>query len=315
LLISAVVGQYCNSGPSSSSDTNIGPVTLVGENGSGIQDVSNCPKTIGPRDLTNLFAEITPGKSYTLQYNTTTCGYFYTSLVGAWIDYNKNTIFEPSESLFPFMRWNTAGQGKADFTVPTNLDVSGPTRLRVQLQETSNSTIDPCSYFSYGGTKDFTVNISKINVYCASGPTSQEDTHLGPAIILGAKNDIVQYANPCPGTLGPQNFTTLSADFEKSKTYPFSISVITCNKVYPNLQTTGWIDFNGDGVWSESERVLPATSHFGAIFFDVTIPDDAITGPVSARFMVQEVASNQTSIGPCDMFKYGGTHDYPLQIL
>jgi len=112
----------------------------------------------------------------------------------------------------------------------------------------------------------------------------------------------------------PKNFTDLTADFLTGKSYRFSISTITCNKPYPLLLTSAWIDFDASGDWSEEERVLPATNHFGAIFFDVTIPADAKVGPTSMRAMVQETSVGQQTIQPCDNFKYGGTQDYPLQI-
>jgi hypothetical protein len=169
--------------------------------------------------------------------------------------------------------------------------------------------------FSYGGTKDFTVNLRASNPYCSSGPTQQEDTHLGPLIFRGERNDIVQYAPPCPGTLGPQNFTDLLADLRQGSTYPLALSVVTCNKEYPNILTAVWIDFNSNGVWEDNEQVVAPNTHFGAIFTQVTVPVDAVVGPTSMRAMVQEVSAGQTSIGPCDQFRWGGTQDYPLRIL
>jgi len=311
LLVSTAVGQYCVSGPQSFADTNIGAVTLAGDS-SIIQDGSDCPKVLGPKDLTNLTADIAPGKKYTLSFQVTACGYVYEHVVGAWIDYNKNGLFEPTENVF-YLKGTVANAYTQEFVVPA-LDTRGVTRLRLQVQETSGTTIDPCSSFYYGATKDFSINLLPTNLYCNSGPTSDEDTSLGPAIFLGEKQDIVQYANPCPGNLGPRNFTDQRADIEAGKDYTFAFSVVTCNKPYPNILSSVWIDFDGNQVFDSNEQLLSPTPRFGAIFVTFTVPSSARKGPTSMRTMVQEMAKGGNTIGPCDMFQYGATYDYPILI-
>jgi len=310
-LVSAAVGQYCNSGPSSSSDTNLGPVNLVGET-SGISDNSDCPKTIGPKDLTNLVADVSSGKSYTLNFSITACGYVYQFVVGAWADYNKNGLFEETEKLFSVMG-STSGVYTQNFTVP-KLDTRGLTRLRVQVQESSSPTIDPCSMFYYGATKDFSVDLRPANNYCECGPTSDQDTSLGPLIFLGEKKDIIQYANPCPGNLGPRNFTDQQAELFIGNSYTIAFSVVTCNKPYPKILSSIWIDWDANQVFDESERVLQPNARFGSIFVPVTVPANAVPGPTSMRTMVQEMVQGGVAIGPCDMFTYGATYDYPILI-
>jgi len=314
-LVSVAVGQgnYCSSGPGSLSDTNIGPVTLVGDGATSIQDGSDCPKTIGPKNLTNLVADISPGKTYTLTFEITGCGYVYAYVVGAWIDYNKNGYFEANENLF-FLKGNTSNFSSQTFTVPLSLDTRGFTRLRLQVQETTDTTIDPCSGFYYGATKDYSVNLAATNLFCNCGPTSDQDTSLGPAIFLGEKTDIIQYAAPCPGTLGPRNFTDQRADLVRGKTYTFAFSVVTCNKPYPKILSSAWIDWNRNQVFDDSDRILQPSARFGALFAQVTVPSDAVPGPTSIRTMVQEMVNGGTTIGPCDMFQYGATYDYPLSV-
>jgi hypothetical protein len=315
-----VTGQtYCIPGPSSTADTNLGAVTLYGDAPSSIQDTTNCPKVTNARNLTALSVDLSPGGSYTIRYDVTVCstGSFYASLVGAWIDYDRDGVFAPTESLFPFA-YHAGGVigASQSFVVPSTVTSTGPTRLRIQLQETSLSTIDPCYYFTYGATKDYTVNIKPSSLYCNCGPTSDEDTHMGPAIFRGETRDIVQYNPPCPGALGPVNFTDQLVTLRQGETYPLSLSVITCRKAYPNIISAAWIDFNGDQIWDPvREQVLPFTNRFGALFAMVTVPIDARPGPTAMRAMVQEMLSGGSTIGPCDMFTYGGTQDYPVQIL
>jgi len=290
-------------------------VHLQGDGATSITDTSDCPKTIGAKDLTALSADLSPGKTYTLNLQITSCGWglFFPSLLGAWIDYNHNGVFEDFENLFFVSITNVSNITKS-FEVPLNVTFFGSTRFRLQLQETSNITINPCAMFAYGATKDFTV-VLKASFYCNCGPTTTEDTNLGPTILQGEKNDIVEYYNPCVGSIGPVNYTDQRADLAAGSSYQIALTVITCDKQYPNILTSGWIDFNQNGEFEESEVIVPLTSRFGAIFATFTVPHLAKEGPTGMRLQVQEILNGSTSIAPCDMFKYGGTKDYPITIL
>jgi len=313
LLVSRIAGQtYCNSGPTSSADTNIGAVTLIGDN-SRIDDTSNCPKTLGPQDLTRLVADLTPGGVYTLSYEVTACGYYYTAIAAAWIDYNHNGVFDTNENLF-FNRHFGGSSESVNFLVPSEVAFVGTTRMRVQIQETDIMVINPCANFTYGATKDFSITLKANNPYCKAGPTSSEDTQLGPALLEGERNSIIQNAPVCPGYIGNANFTDVVLDLLVGRTYPYAFSVVTCRKQYP-IQAAAWVDWNQNHIWEDPlERILQPTTRYGAIVGTFTVPADAKTGPTSMRTMVQESPSGGGTIQPCDMFQYGGTYDYPLHV-
>jgi len=152
--------SYCGSGPTTSVDSNLGLVSLNGDSQS-ISDDSNCPGSIGPKDLTALKADVAPGGSYKLLYTVTTCGNQFPTTAGAWIDWNQNAQWEDSEKLGAFS--NAKAAVEQSFVVPA---AGGPeglaygeTRLRVQVQETQATTLNPCASFPYGATKDFTIVI------------------------------------------------------------------------------------------------------------------------------------------------------------
>jgi len=313
LLLSYTSAQptYCVSGPTYTSDTNLGPVSLKGDS-STITDSFDCPKVIGPRNLTNLTADLTTDGLYNLVFSITACGVVYGSTVGAWIDYNNNGVFETNENLFFRSYVGTAFNTSVPFVVQHNGTYYGSTRLRVQVQETSSTQIIPCATFSFGGTKDFTVVIKRASPYCTSGPTSEEDTQLGPLMLQGEKRDLVQYAEPCPGYLGPTNFSDIVADVVPGRSYPLALSVVSCRKQYIQV-TSIWIDWNGDFIWTENERVLQPTTKFGAIMHTISVPSDAKIGTTAMRVMVQETSN--PSIGPCDDFKYGATQDYVINVM
>jgi len=95
-------------------------------------------------------------------FTETTCGNVYPTLAAAWIDWNGDKSFGTAELLAPFSQ--DKGAITISFTVPspdnkTAPSVPGATRLRVQVQETYQTYIDPCGAFSYGGTKDFAIVI------------------------------------------------------------------------------------------------------------------------------------------------------------
>jgi len=47
--------------------------------------------------------------------------------------------------------------------------VAGVTRLRVQVQETQATTLNPCATFPYGATKDFTVEVKSSGGSASTG--------------------------------------------------------------------------------------------------------------------------------------------------
>jgi hypothetical protein len=152
-------GTYCNSGPLETDDTEFGAVTLVG-NSDRITDNNGCPGQVGPLDLTALSATVTQGTRYTLTLERTSCGEFYVAIIGAWIDWNQNRLWETSELLFPFSQ--QIGTMSFSFTVPSNARI-GRTRMRLQVQEigsVSTSTIDPCAMFQWGDTKDYSIDVA-----------------------------------------------------------------------------------------------------------------------------------------------------------
>merc|ERR1711871_1862582 len=151
---------YCGGGPTSSQDSNLGAVHL-GE----IQDNSDCPGQVGVQDLTSMTAVLynTGSTEYTLTYDVTTCGAnAFTRASAAWVDWNNNQVFEENELLGP--THSTASVTVLEtvtvvFSVPANTpDMT--TRLRVMVQETSASNLDPCALYPYGGAKDFGIAIS-----------------------------------------------------------------------------------------------------------------------------------------------------------
>jgi len=173
---------YCVTGvgPSTTLDSNIGAVSLLGES-ININEASDCPGYQGVHEFLNLDADLLPGKSYTLRFSQSSCGGAYPTLAGAWIDFNGDKTFSPAETLGPFT--GAKGQITYNFVVPSPDNITTPskpgsTRMRVQVQETYQTFMDPCGSFNYGGTKDFSI------ILLAAGSASSKGGVSGGTVFL-----------------------------------------------------------------------------------------------------------------------------------
>jgi len=315
-LVASACAQYCSPGPTTTVDGNLGKVIAQGDTRS-FTDVTDCPGYIGARDLTSLWIDLHVGGQYTLQFNVTTCGNLFPTVSGAWIDFDQNGSFDPTEVLFPFNR--SSGWITANFVVNPSTPVkSGMTRMRLEVQETSSpNPLDPCSRFAYGGTKDFNVSIGGSGPRCDSGPTTTQDANLGPVSLQGASTAISDQSN-CPGQIGPIDLTQQSADIFPGSTYVLSYTISTCGAIYPSV-AAAWIDYNGDNSLDDWERIVPFSSQYGlnsvsfrAATTNATANRTVIFGKTWLRVQVQE--TNAPSIIPCVKFAFGGTKDFAINI-
>jgi len=113
-------------------------------------------------DFTNIApTNIQPGMTYPISISSnfaTGYSYQYTCWVNAFIDYNRDGVFDTTERAFASTTtsFNTVtGMVTVPFTA-----IPGPARMRVVLRE--SGTIDntgPCGTYTWGETEDYTVNI------------------------------------------------------------------------------------------------------------------------------------------------------------
>lgn len=147
---------YCTAGPSSTFDSNLGAVTLTGET-SSINNPTSCPGLPGLQTYLNESADLIPGETYTLSAIFGTCGGTFNGGGEAWIDFNQNGSFEPTESVGTWAGTPTFN-ATFIFTVPLTATI-GQTRLRVMHQEFGIPPLNPCGAFTWGGVKDFRIDI------------------------------------------------------------------------------------------------------------------------------------------------------------
>jgi len=169
LLFYHSYAQWCitNVGPTTTIDSNVQSVVLVGASGS--INFVGCPGVVGVQDLTALSTSLNAGGTYTITIQFGTCGGNYTGKGQAWIDYNGDGIFDPAESLGTWEGIPPTPLSTFTFTVPAGSQ-NGTTRMRVTQQEGATSLpLNPCASFSWGSVMDFSINISN-GIDCSGYP-------------------------------------------------------------------------------------------------------------------------------------------------
>lgn len=130
---------------------------------------------------------LTPAATYRLTVGITAKDVAGTEMVKAWIDFNRNGIFEDSEVI---MKTGTASAVKtASFTIPADALPGRVTKMRVALRYTVEPA-DACTSYEYGEVEDYAVAITN------DSSTAGADVHLFP----NPANDYIAVTNVSEGT-------------------------------------------------------------------------------------------------------------------
>ena len=214
LLFTAVTLQasaqsYCTAGPSSTFDSEITGVVLVG-NTSTISNTDSSCGTTGVQDFTLAYsADISLGANYSIDIEMGTCGGNYSGTIAAWIDFNADGDFDdPDEQLGTYDGMPTVTQ-TFNFTVPPGAAL-GSTTLRVMQEEAgSSATIGPCNSFTWGAVEDYTIIIDTLNSPSCLSPTALSVSNIGidSALVSYSSNGLETYLEYGPAGFTP-NFTS-----------------------------------------------------------------------------------------------------------
>ncbi|XZF13003.1 GEVED domain-containing protein [Chitinophagaceae bacterium MMS25-I14] len=162
---------YCSSNATSTADDDIGNVTLKTAN-TGSVVLNNgvaSPLTSNPTSV-NTYSDfrhiISPvaifrDSLYRIFVTQIDLNSFFTCTATAFIDYNRNGVFDLTERLFTKTTSSSsspAQQVNDTFRVPDTA-AYGITGMRVILDEGSNLTINPCGTYTWGETEDYLVDI------------------------------------------------------------------------------------------------------------------------------------------------------------
>ena len=141
--------EYCSaSGSSSWWDSWINYV--------GLSTISNSSQRSAYSDFTNLSAQLGAGATYSIRVDLTD-SWFNTGEIYAWIDYNRDGIFDNSTELLDFPA-TSGGSATLQFTVPTSVQ-SGSTRMRVRAVN-GGAAPDPCNNQYSGEVEDYGIELN-----------------------------------------------------------------------------------------------------------------------------------------------------------
>ena len=243
----------------------------------------------------------------------------------------SETTICPSETLGLSLNNATIASGLT-FQWVSSTSASGPwTALSGATSSTLNTTISEDTYFAciLTCTNSAAIDTSStvyvlstpfLNCYCTSGATDEDDTEIFNVTLAGINN-----SSDCSTTGGPGSALNMYSDYTSNVapaqliqtiSYPISIEVGTCTGNWSNW-TKAWIDYNQNGSFSDpGEEVYSSTALTNGPHFEngiVNVPLSAVPGMTRMRVSVVEFAD--ASLSPCDVYNWGETEDYFVNII
>ena len=168
LLSTASYAQYCVVGPSSTFDSNVESMTLIGN--SSTLSYTGCPGVTGLENLTNTHGtDLERGVTYTIDVTWGYCNNFsYTGYGKVWIDFDGSQTYDATEEVVSVSVPNSSQPlaGTYTFTVPLTATI-GATRMRMMQREGGSVNQTACQSFTWGSNADFAINI----IDCSAGPS------------------------------------------------------------------------------------------------------------------------------------------------
>ncbi|WP_345948550.1 S8 family serine peptidase [Mucilaginibacter sp. PAMB04274] len=148
--------------------------------------------------------------------------------------------------------------------------------------------------------------------YCTSAPASNADSRINNFTLSNINN------TPAAGCTGYSNFTGLTAQLEKGRSYSVSITLGTCGANF-DKRAKVFVDWNGDGTFNPVTELAVTTSNningTGTFTGQITVPPDVIPGNYSLMRVVLNETSDPNTITPCGTYSKGETQDYRVQFM
>lgn len=273
-------------------------------------DVAACAGTPASSNTLSSVANACPTTNFTVSLSATYPGCDYT---------------------FQWQRSTDGGITYSNFGAPTSLSSLAVTG---QTVTTFYQCIITCnnSGLSTTSTPIQVTQNTLLACYCPSSATSIFPT--GDEEIVNVTLGSINNSSTCntlggPGSIAGRyaNYTNLQTTLTKTASYLMSVSGLTC-PIDPTstVQFQGeyvhvWIDFNGDGVYSDATELVYRTPSPGltwfasgatATSFNFTVPAGAVTGVVGMRVIGVFGGATQSA---CGTYTWGETEDYSINIV
>lgn len=146
-------------------------------------------------------------------------------------------------------------------------------------------------------------------------PEGSDCTSFGDGIHSFQLEEIINERIPCVD--GYADFIGFSTDLDRSQG-TFTVRVKTLFDSPQNEQFTLWIDFNDNGVFDDSERlienqIIPSPNVWHDYEFE--LPSSAHLGQHLLRIRAGDITFGGDLNDPCDVMDYGSTHDYSVRVI
>lgn len=168
-----------------------------------------------------------------------------------------------------------------------------------------------------------------LSCYCASSATSTIDEEIFN-VTLGSINNTTNCASVGgAGSINSRynNYTALQTTLTKTATYSMNVGAGLCpvnpasTTSFPGEYVHVWIDFNGDGTYSDATELVYRTAAPGLTWFqsgstnvnfNFTVPAGAVTGAVGMRVIAVYQSPTQSA---CGTYTFGETEDYSINLV
>lgn len=146
--------------------------------------------------------------------------------------------------------------------------------------------------------------------YCASGPLSSADSRINNVTIANINN------TPAAGCTAYSDYTNLTAQLERGKTYPLSLTLGTCGANF-NKTARVYIDWNSNGVFDANELVATTGVINGTDTYstNITVPANVVPDNYSLMRVVLTETADASVIQPCGTYAKGETQDYRVTFM
>ena len=236
----------CGGGPSDNADSNLESFFLLG-NTSQINYIG-CPGVLGVEDQTVLGVDLSAGGNYSATAQFGTCGGNYGGAGEAWIDWNQNSIYEPTESIGSWQGTPPSALTNFNFFVP-GIAVSGATTMRVTQQEQGSLPLDPCASFTWGSVVEFSIFITGgIDCTGFDGDNSTEAIMVQSIPYVDTNSNVMCYSSQSSVYNSPDVFYKFGVNPLAANT-----KISLCNSSFDTYLTIldvnlNVIAFNDDGI-------------------------------------------------------------------
>ena len=156
----------------------------------------------------------------------------------------------------------------------------------------------------------FISNVQSQNVYCASKSNAPWSEWIAN-VQLANLNNITSKARDDRYVVGYSDWTDKTATVAKGQSYPLSITPgLSWAGYQTNLFFRAWIDFNNNGIFEDTEKVLEQNNGNQSVTQSITIPTTAVTGTVRMRVSMKKDAFPTV----CETFAAGEVEDYMVVV-